>query len=129
AANSRAARSAIAFAGDTPATAAPLQVAVASAVPDTSKFLASFPPTAAVQPAAPPSAPMASAKVLQTAAMTDDGPMFRSLFHVGDRPDPISPTVRALWATGRGQVQASTLLDRSANIKLKAPTPLDLFSD
>jgi hypothetical protein len=59
--------------------------------------------------------------------------MFRSLFQVGDRAEPISPTVRELWATGRGQVQgqlqASNPVNLAPDIKLKTPTPLDLFSD
>jgi hypothetical protein len=69
----------------------------------------------------------------QVAALSNDGPMFRSLFQVGDRVDPVSPTVRELWATGRGQpqgqVQALNQGHLQPDIKLKKPAPLGLFSD
>jgi hypothetical protein len=59
--------------------------------------------------------------------------MFRSLFQVGDRADPISPAVRELWATGRGQPQGQVQVLNEAHlqpdIKLKKPAPLGLFSD
>jgi len=49
-------------------------------------------------------------------------PTFRSLYQGGDRPEPVSPVVQALWgngAAGAGAGQGAA----------SAPMPLDLFSD
>ncbi len=131
AANSRAAQTAIAFAGGTPAAAPAMTVASTS--PDQG-FAASPQPSASQLFNA---SSTAVTPPQQVAAVSNDRPMFRSLFQVGDRADPISPTVRELWATGRGQVQgqlqgqvqASNPVNLAPDIKLKTPSPLDLFSD
>jgi hypothetical protein len=126
AANSKAAQNAIAFAGGVPQTVAAPAATVASAAPVDSSYLAALPQTRAAQATAPSTV---TDKPQQVAALSNDRPMFRSLFQVGDRADPISPTVRELWANGRGPAQTSTQINLAPDIKLKPPTPLDLFSD
>ncbi len=134
AASSKTAQTAIAFAGGTPAAPAPTMT-VASTSPD--QGFAAFPQPSASQlfnaSSTAVTSPQQIAPPQQVAAVSNDRPMFRSLFQVGDRAEPISPTVRELWATGRGQVQgqlqASNPVNLAPDIKLKTPTPLDLFSD
>jgi hypothetical protein len=133
AANSKAAQTAIAFAGGTPAPAAAMTVASTSldqgfaAVPQPSAAQLFNASSSVVTP------PQQVAAGQQVAALSNDGPMFRSLFQVGDRADPISPAVRELWATGRGQPQGQVQVLNEAHlqpdIKLKKPAPLGLFSD
>ncbi len=139
AANSKAAQTAIAFAGGTTTTSVAASMTVASSLMDKSS-LAAVPQASTAQlfDASPigATAPPQVAPMQQVAAAKDQ-PMFRSLFQVGDRPEPISPTVRELWATGRGQVQgqlqgqvqASNAATLTPEVKLKTPSPLDLFSD
>lgn len=133
AADSKVAQTAIAFAGGTPTPAQAMTVASTSpdqgfaAVPQPSAAQLFDASSSVVTP------PQQAAATQQVAALSNDGPMFRSLFQVGDRVDPISPAVRELWATGRGQpqgqVQALNEAHLQPDIKLKKPAPLGLFSD
>jgi hypothetical protein len=146
AANSSVAQSAIALAGGaTPSPAAPSMMSASSA--SGNSYLAALPqaPTAqlfnasptAATPAQQISSPKQVAPTRQVALASSDQPMFRSLFQVGDRAEPISPTVRELWATGQGQAPgliqgqapASTPVNVTPEVKLKTPSQLDLFSD
>ena len=155
AANSKAAQSAIAYAGGTsatsatPATTAPSALAFASMSADKS-YISAAPQASSSQlfdasPAGSTPSTTTVPAVQQVADASNDQPnnqpMFRSLFQVGDRDEPISPTVQELWATGQGkaQVQGGQLqalnqvnlnqVNLTPDIKLKTPSPLDLFSD
>jgi hypothetical protein len=141
--NSKAAQTAIAYASGAPATTAPAAMAFASMSADKS-YLAAAPqasssqlfdpsPTGSTR-ATPPTTTVPATQ--QVASAGNDQPKFRSLYQVGDRAEPISPTVRELWNTGQGQaqvqggqLQAVNQVNITPEIKLKAPTPLDLFSD
>jgi hypothetical protein len=139
AANSSAAQTTIAFAGTTPASTAPSMTTASSL--SANSYLAAVPQPSAAQffDASPTGAtpPQQVAPSQQVALASNDRPMFRSLFQVGDRAEPISPAVRELWATGQGQVpgliqgqaHASTPVNLTPDTKLKTPSPLDLFSD
>jgi len=138
AASSKAAQTAIAYAGDMPASAAPATRAMTLASTSLDQGFAAFPQPSTSQlfDASPTAATAPQQQVAATRQVADasgDRPMFRSLFQVGDRAEPISPTVRELWATGQGrvqgQLQASNQSNLTPDIKLKAPSPLDLFSD
>ena len=135
AANSKAAQSTIALAGGTPqvGTQSTSAVAVASAAAPAAPSTVSG--VSPVSPQAPVSQPVAVMQVADagnrlqpTAGLSNDGPMFRSLFQVGDRPEPISPTVRELWASNAPS-PPSRAVSLTPDIKLKPPSPLDLFSD
>ena len=140
AANSKLAQSAIAYAGGTTATSAPAAMAFASMSADRS-YLAAAPQASSSQlfdasptGSTPPTTTVPATR--QVADASNDQPKFRSLFQVGDRAEPISPTVRELWNTGQGQaqvqggqLQAMNQVNLTPDIKLKTPTPLDLFSD
>ncbi|MEA2941394.1 MAG: hypothetical protein QOD09_1923 [Bradyrhizobium sp.] len=123
AANSPATRTAMASAGVTPANA----VAVTAAAPvDTAAYLSSFPDPRSVTPAAASSQP-----TLTTASLQPGQPMFRSLFHAGERAQPVSPAVQELWGNGSSLTSVATanssLASQTPNVR--APQPLDLFSD
>jgi hypothetical protein len=109
AANSPSTQTAMAAAGGD----LPRRITVASAAPaatsiDNAAYLSTFPDQRAVTPAAATS----------QAASASSEPMFRSLYHAGERTQPISPTVQELW----GKVA-------SATPEVRAPGRLDLFSD
>ncbi len=146
AAQSKAAQSAIAFAGGTTAASTAPSMTVATSM-SANSYLAAVPqastaqlfdalPTAAMSPQQLAVAQQV-APSQQVALASNDRPMFRSLFQVGDRAEPISPAVRELWATGQGQaqgliqgqVQAANQVNLIPDIKLKPPSPLGLFSD
>lgn len=105
AANSPMARTAMASAGVTPGQ--PRVAAVATT--GNAAYLSSFPQ---VRPAA--STQVASAQTAST-------PMFRSLYQTGDRPEPVSQTVRDLWG------KATPVQGGAA--KTDAPQGIGLFSD
>jgi Transglycosylase SLT domain len=119
AANSEATRTAMASVGVTPAS----KVAAAVAV-DNAAYLSSFPDGRSVTAAAAPS-------TIATASPQQPGqPMFRSLFHAGERAQPVSPAVQELWGNGSSLTSvatASASLSQTPNVR--APQPLDLFSD
>jgi hypothetical protein len=124
AADSQATRSAMASVGNIRPT-----VALASAAPptraiDNAAYLSSFPDARSVTPVT-----MASGST--PPGSSPGGPVFRSLFHDGDRAEPVSAAVRELWANSSSLTSVAstgpTSLPRTP--ELRAPRPLDLFSD
>ena len=107
AANSQVARTAMASAGVTPG-----QLRMAAVPVDNTAYLSSFP-----QVRAP-----AAANMQVASAQTASTPMFRSLYQTGDRPEPVSQTVRDLWGKARPVAQGGAA-------KADAPQGLGLFSD
>jgi hypothetical protein len=119
AANSPATRSAMASLG----VSAPVAVASAaqfSTSSDNAVYLSRLPDMRGVTPVAASSATAASAAPGQ--------PMFRSLFQVGERSEPVSPAVQQLWAHPAAVASAS---DPSPTTQAPAGglQPFDLFSD
>jgi hypothetical protein len=55
-------------------------------------------------------------------------PLFRSLYQAGDRTEPVSTAVQELWGSRASQT-ATTTQALSQQPTLRAPQPLDLFSD
>jgi hypothetical protein len=118
AANSPATRTAMASVGVTPAS----KVAAAAPV-DNAAYLSSFPDVRSVTPV------VASSQArITTASLQQPGqPMFRTLFQAGERAQPVSPAVQELW--GNGSSLTSVPSPSSQTPKVRAPQPLDLFSD
>ena len=57
-------------------------------------------------------------------------PTFRSLYQGGDRPEPVSTVVQALWGNNAGaNVDAGQGQGQGQGAAANAPQPLDLFSD
>jgi hypothetical protein len=109
AANSQTARTAMAAAGVTPGS----RVAMASAPVDNAAYLSSF--------------PQVRADTTQVAsAETSAQPVFRSLYQTGDRPEPVSNTVRELWGNNTALTNP---LPAGNKGKTDAPQGLGLFSD
>jgi hypothetical protein len=100
------------FSAGTPAPAA----AAAPAV-DSATYLSTFPD---VRNAAPVMA-VASMDAGNGKSAPSD-PIFRSLFQVDERSQPVSSTVRELWGN-------SASLTSATSAAPAAPRPLDLFSD
>jgi hypothetical protein len=124
AAISPATRSAMAFVGVTPGSAT-LASAVSGPPPiDNAAYLSSFPDVRSATPAT-----LASA----SGASPPGDPIFRSLFQGGERTEPVSPAVRALWGNPASLTSVasansvSPLPAQTSNVG--APQPLDLFSD
>jgi hypothetical protein len=116
AANSPASRAAMASLGVT----APVAVASAaqfSASSDNALYLSRLPDTRGVMPVAASSAATASAAPSQ--------PMFRSLFQVGERTQPVSLAVQELW----GAQSATAATDAQISSDSGPRQPFDLFSD
>jgi hypothetical protein len=106
----------VAAAGSAPSASGAPPVPVAAGA----NFLSQFPD---VRHAAPVT--VASAAGGSSTSPAPD-PMFRSLFQVDDRSQPVSSTVHQLWGRyGSLTSDAGTTADASTN----APQPLDLFSD
>jgi transglycosylase-like protein with SLT domain len=119
AANSPTARTAMAAAGVTPAS-----TKLASAAPaaiDNAAYLSSFPDLRSVTPVTATSAS-------GNAASPNTDPIFRSLFQGGDRSAPVSPAVQELWGRN-GSSLTSTASASTQTPAVRAPQPLDLFSD
>jgi hypothetical protein len=131
AANSPATRTAMASVGDTPPTMAFASATPAPAAPpiDNAAYLSSFPEVRPVTPVT-----MASASTSTNTAPSTD-PIFRSLFQAGERTQPVSPAVRELWGNASSLTSVGTDSVASATSPLarapvlRAPQPLDLFSD
>lgn len=117
AANSKATRSAMALYGDTPSTTAVASAAPTAPAIDNAAYLSTFPDTHAVTPVT-----SASASPATDTKAAD--PMFRSLFQGGGRADPVSPAVHELWGNSSSLTSVA-----NATPNVRAPTPLDLFSD
>jgi Transglycosylase SLT domain len=115
AANSPATRTAMASVGVAPASK------VAAAAPaDNTAYLSSFPDVRSVTP-------VASQPAITTASLAPSQPMFRSLFQAGERSQPVSPAVQELWGNGASLTSAPWPASQTPNVR--APQPLDLFSD
>ncbi|RJF68608.1 transglycosylase SLT domain-containing protein [Rhodopseudomonas palustris] len=121
AANSPATQSALVAAGGAP-------LVLAAAPVDNAAYLSSFPDVRHVAPASGGSA-------TPSPTQQSSEPMFRTLFLGGDRNEPISPAVQQLWTnpvTPVGAPPASAapaMPGLSYAPTVRAPTPLDLFSD
>jgi hypothetical protein len=117
AANSQATRTAMASVDVTPAS----KVAAAATPVDNAAYLSSFPDARSVTPAA-----VSSQATITTASLQQPGPsVFRSLFQAGERAQPVSPAVQELWGNGA----SLTSVPSSQTPDVRAPQPLDLFSD
>jgi hypothetical protein len=118
AANSSATRTAMASVGDIQAS-----TAVANAAPiDNAAYLSSF--------------PNVSGAASSTSTVADASPTaestFRSLFQVGERTQPVSPTVHKLWGTPASSLTSVASSASSPPAQLPASSAsqgLDLFSD
>jgi hypothetical protein len=113
AANSQVTRMAMASAGVAPGSS---RVANAN-VPDNAAFLANF--------------PQARTSATPSPQLDDQpppvSPTFRSLFQAGNRPEPVSNTVRELW--GNSTSLSTTAPAANEPAKANAPQGLGLFSD
>ena len=118
AANSPATRTAMASVGVVPAS----KVAAAAPV-DNTAYLSGLPDVRQVTPVATTPQP-----AITTASLQQPGqPMFRSLFHAGERAQPVSPAVQELWGNGSSLTSVPSPSSQTPNVR--APQPLDLFSD
>jgi len=88
---------------------------------DSATYLSTFPTVRAAAPVTLASASDAS----QKAASTD--PIFRSLFQVDERAQPVSPKLGELW--GNSSSLTSVASADGAAASAGGPRPLDLFSD
>ena len=112
AANSQATQSAMAAAAGVSAT---------TPVVDNAAYLSSFPTSRQmVSQVTPVQASSASSQ-------SNNAPIFRSLFQAGDRAEPVSPAIQELW--GKGTSMTSDISASSSTPRVRAPQPLDLFSD
>jgi hypothetical protein len=132
AANAKDTRTAFAALGGAPKTMAFAAATVSSATSaarstsvaamDSASFLSIIPDARAVTPAK-----VTTGTEMKTASLPQQDPMFRTLFHAGDRAQPISPAVQELWggsASPPKVAQATTGMP-----EVRAPGRLDLFSD
>jgi len=117
AATSPATRTAMASVGVTPAV-----VATAAKPVDNLAWLSNFPDGRSATPVAAAPDPVAS-----TASIQPGQPVFRSLFHAGERAQPVSQTVQELWGNASSLTSATTPASQAP--KVRAPQSLDLFSD
>jgi hypothetical protein len=126
AANSRATRSAMTAVGDVPANVALASAAQAALATDNAAYLSTFPDTRSVTPVT-----MAFASNATGSSSSD--PIFRSLFQAsGERAQPVSPTVRALWGNSSSLTSVASATPASLSTQtpdVRIPQPLDLFSD
>ena len=142
AASSPATRTAMASVGDTSTRLAFASAAPAAPVIDTAAYLSTFPDVRAVTPVTMASAAPATNNPPPRA------PIFRSLFQGSDQAQPVSPTVRELWgnsssltslASATSVASATPIASSNAAApaipsfsrtpEVRAPQPLDLFSD
>jgi hypothetical protein len=121
AANSQATQTALAMYGTSPPSTAVASAAAPTPAVDSATYLSTFP---AVRPAAPVTLASAS-DASQNAASTD--PIFRSLFQVDERAQPVSPKLGELWGNSSSLTSVASADGTAANAG--GPRPLDLFSD
>src|SRR4051812_46479916 len=119
AANSPATRTAMAAVGVTPSS----KVAAAAAPVDNAAYLSSFPDARSVTPVTASS----QATIATASLQQPDRAVFRSLFQAGERAQPVSPAVQELWGNGASLTSVSSPGSQTPNVR--APQPLDLFSD
>jgi len=121
AANSQATQTALAMYGSSSPSTAVASAAVPTPAVDSATYLSTFPTVRAAAPVTLASASDAS----QKAASTD--PIFRSLFQVDERAQPVSPKLGELW--GNSSSLTSVASADGAAASAGGPRPLDLFSD
>jgi len=121
AANSQATQTALAMYGSSSPSTAVASAAVPTPAVDSATYLSTFPTVRAAAPVTLASASDAS----QKAASTD--PIFRSLFQVDERAQPVSPKLGELW--GNSSSLTSVASTDGAAASAGGPRPLDLFSD
>jgi hypothetical protein len=108
--------------GDVPAAVAVASAApVASATPaapaiDNAAYLATFPALRSETPVT------VAQDATSNGTSSPSDPIFRSLFQVDERSQPVSSTVRELWGN-------SSSLTSATRASGTSPQPLDLFSD
>jgi len=124
----------MASAGVTPASGTFASAAAGAAPIDNAAYLSSFPDSSRAATAVAAAQP-----ALKTASLQPSEPIFRSLFQAGERSEPVSPAVHALWGSSSSLTSVptanavaitspiSSLPMRTPNVR--APQPLDLFSD
>jgi hypothetical protein len=130
AASSSATRTAMAAVGDVQPSVAVASVAPAAAPIANAAYLSSFPDANPVTTVTTASAPTASSSA-------PSSPVFRSLFQVGERSDPVSPAVRELWGNSSSLTSVASATSIAPAIPVSsssaptpsAPQPLNLFSD
>jgi hypothetical protein len=118
-------QSALAMYGGSPPTSAVASAGAAPATPaiDNAAYLSTFPNVGA---AAPVTVASASTPGAQSSSRM---PVFRSLYQVGDQSQPVSPTVRALWANSSSLTSVASADGSAQTSNGSAARPLDLFSD
>jgi len=121
AANSQTIQTALAMYGSSSPSTAVASAAVPTPAVDSATYLSTFPTVRAAAPVTLASASDAS----QKAASTD--PIFRSLFQVDERAQPVSPKLGELW--GNSSSLTSVASADGAAASAGGPRPLDLFSD
>jgi len=139
AANSQAARSAMAAVGGVPSTTAVASAAQAAPV-ENAAFLQSFPDTRAAAPVTVASAATTTTSASTTTDSTPTNLAFRSLFQFGERAQPVSSAVRELWGNSSSvasaspvasatQVASATATSALSSTATPPTQGLDLFSD
>jgi hypothetical protein len=104
-------------------------LAVAAAAPARSIVdLPAFPDLRALAPSAASFAPVT------TRAAPREEPIFRTLFQVGERSNPVSSAVRELWGNSSSLTSVASAGSAASTRSIsqptaRAPQPLDLFSD
>jgi len=121
AANSPATRTAMAAVGVTPASK--VAAAAATTPVDNAAYLSSFPDAREVTPVTASS----QATITTASLQQPERPVFRSLFQAGERAQPVSPAVQELWGNGSSLTSVPSPSSQRPNVR--APQPLDLFSD
>jgi Transglycosylase SLT domain len=125
AAGSQATRTALAAYGGDPPSGTAVASAAAPGAPraiDTAAYLASFPDVRGVAPVTMASASTATGNTNST------DPIFRSLFQVDERSQPISPTVHELWGKSSSLTSVASAAPNGQS-GAAAPLGLGLFSD
>jgi hypothetical protein len=112
----------MAFAAAAAPSVAPATSATSTAAMDSASFLSIIPDARAVTPAK-----ATAGAELKTASVPQQEPVFRTLFHAGDRPQPISPAVQELW--GRTAPEPKVAQVTTGVPEVRPPGRLDLFSD
>jgi transglycosylase-like protein with SLT domain len=120
--NSQATQTAIALYGNgAPSTSVANAVPTSAPSVDSATYLSTFPDLHAA-----PSATVASASDAGNNASSGDA-MFRSLYQVDERSQPVSPKLRELWGNASSLTSAANADGQAP--RADAPRPLDLFSD
>jgi len=134
AANSSATRTAMASASPRRAT-----TVASAAASGTMAYLSNVSETKSATPAA--SSAQSVSATAATKSLPQGQPIFRTLFQVGERSNPVSPAVRELWGNSSSLTSvasatpaqtaalASSSKSTSAQPTARTPQPLDLFSD